>query len=148
MYPILVSGGMTGSMFRLSPGENRLGRARENTILLHERSISRHHALFPVDPDGEVWLSDLGSTNGTFLNGPPLDGHEPVRLRDGDRVRLGTSCVVKFVRLDECDERFQREMYERTVRDPLTQLYNRRYFLDRVGPLIERTPRAGWAWRC
>ena len=35
MYLILVSGGMTGSMFRLSPGENRLGRAREND-LLHE----------------------------------------------------------------------------------------------------------------
>jgi two-component system, cell cycle response regulator len=149
MYLILVRGGMTGSMFRLSPGENRLGRAHENAILLHERSISRHHALFEVDADGDgdvdgdVWLSDLGSTNGTFLNGPPLDAHAPVRLRDGDRVRLGASCVVKFVRLDECDERFQREMYERTVRDPLTQLYNRAYFLDRVGPLIERSAESG-----
>ena len=143
MYLILVSGGMTGSMFRLTPGANRLGRAQDNTFPLHERSISRHHALFEVDPDGEVWLSDLGSTNGTFLNGPLLDGHVPVRLRDGDRVRLGTSCVVKFVRLDECDERFQREMYERTVRDPLTQLYNRAYFLDQVGPLIERSAERG-----
>ena len=143
MYLILVSGGMTGSMFRLEPGENRLGRAQDNAILLHERSISRHHALFTVDRDGEAWLSDLGSTNGTFLNGPLLDGHEPVRLRDGDRIRLGTSCVVKFARLDECDERFQREMYERTVRDPLTHLYNRAYFLDRIGPLIERCTECG-----
>ena len=143
MYLILVSGGMTGSMFRLTPGANRLGRAPDNTFPLHERSISRHHALFEVDPDGEVWLSDLGSTNGTFVNGLRLDGHVPVRLRDGDRVRLGTSAVVKFVRLDECDERFQREMYERTVRDPLTQLYNRSFFLDQVGPLIERSAERG-----
>ena len=50
---------------------------------------------------------------------------------------------MKFVRLDECDEPFRREMYERTVRDPLTQLYNRAYFLDRVGPLIERSAESG-----
>ncbi len=143
MYLILVSGGMTGAMFRLMPGASRLGRAPDNVFLLYERSISRSHALFDVDPDGEAWLSDLGSTNGTFVNGVLLEGHVPVRLSDGDRVRLGTSSVLKFVCLDECDERFQREMYERTVRDPLTKLYNRSYFLDQVGPLIERSAEQG-----
>ena len=142
-YLILVSGGVTGSMFRLTPGAVRLGRAPGNTFPLHERSISRHHALFEVDPDDEVWLSDLGSTNGTFVNGLLLEGRVPVQLHDGDRIRLGSSAVVKFVRLDECDERFQREMYERTVRDPLTQLYNRSYFLDQVGPLIEQSAECG-----
>ena len=45
--------------------------------------------------------------------------------------------VLKFVRLDPSDEQFQREMFERTVRDALTGLYNRSYFLDQVGPLAE-----------
>jgi diguanylate cyclase (GGDEF)-like protein len=47
------------------------------------------------------------------------------------------SVVLKFVRLDPCDEQFQREMFERTVRDALTGLYNRTYFLTQVGPLAE-----------
>ena len=45
--------------------------------------------------------------------------------------------MLKFVRLDPCEEQFQREMFERTVRDALTGLYNRAYFLNQVGPLAE-----------
>ncbi len=46
--------------------------------------------------------------------------------------------VVKFIRPDPCEEQFQREMFERTVRDPLTGLYNRAFFLAQFGPLADR----------
>jgi diguanylate cyclase (GGDEF)-like protein len=84
---------------------------------------------------GAVHLRDEGSTNGTFLNGHQVTPDRPVQLAEGDRVQLGSNVVLKLVRLDPTDERFQREMFERTVRDTLTGLYNRSYFLNRLGSL-------------
>ncbi len=51
--------------------------------------------------------------------------------------------MLKLVRLDPHDERFQRDMFERTVRDPLTGLYHRAYFLSQIGVLAERYAAAG-----
>ncbi len=137
MYLIVISGGPPGSIERLGPSGGRLGRSQENTVRFSDLSVSRRHAALIADPLGEIWLTDLGSTNGTYLNDGRVASHVPHRLQDGDRVRLGSSVVVKFVRLDPSDERFQRELFERTVRDPLTGLYNRSYFLDRIGPLAD-----------
>src|SRR5262249_25528886 len=124
-----------GAMLRLSAEGTRLGRAADNTFALSEATISRHHAVFSVDPQGIVRLTDPGSTNGTFLNGRRLALHAPSRVQDGDRIQLGSTVVLKFVRLDPCDEQFQREMFERIVRDELTGLYNRSYFLNQIAPL-------------
>ena len=137
MYLIVVSGGPPGAIEQLGPAGGRLGRSQENTVRFSDLGVSRRHAALVADPQGEIWLTDLNSTNGTFLNDGRVAPHVPHRLHDGDRVRLGSSVVVKFVRLDPCDERFQRELFERTVRDPLTGLYNRSFFLDQIGPLAD-----------
>ena len=137
MYLIVVGGGIPGAMIRLSPEGARLGRSSENSVRIPDLSVSRHHAVISVDDRGSAWLTDLGSTNGTFLNNRRLAPHHAARLDDGDRLQLGSSFVVKFVGLDPCDERFQREMFERTVRDPLTGLFNRLYFLDQLAQAAE-----------
>ena len=137
MYLIMVAGGIPGAMLRLPPGGTRLGRSSDNTFQFREITISRQHASLGVDPQGVVRLTDLGSTNGSYLNDRRIPPHTPVRVKDGDRIRLGTTVVLKFVRLDPCEEQFQREMFERTVRDALTGLFNRAYFLNQVGPLAE-----------
>jgi diguanylate cyclase (GGDEF)-like protein len=96
-----------------------------------------------IDELGAVQLRDDGSSNGTFLNGKRITAHQTAELQDGDRIQLGTTVVLKLVRLDPYDERFQREMFERTVRDPLTGLYNRAYFLNQIGLLAERNAAQG-----
>ncbi|MGH2521757.1 MAG: FHA domain-containing protein [Anaerolineales bacterium] len=53
-----------------------------------EQGVSRIHASLRVDRR-QLLLMDLGSTNGTRLNGTPLTAHEPVRLESGDEIRLG-----------------------------------------------------------
>lgn len=138
IYLIVVSGGTPGAMLRLEPEITRLGRSHENSVRFSDLGVSRRHATIVGDAQGVVWLNDLDSTNGTFLNGNRVPGLVPHRLQNGDRVRFGGSVVVKFVRLDPCDEQFQRELFERSVRDPLTGLYNRAFFLDQVGPLAEQ----------
>jgi two-component system cell cycle response regulator len=138
MYLVVLSGGIPGSMLRLSAGGSRLGRSADNTIQLPDSSISRYHAFLGADEEGQVRLTDLGSTNGTFLNGRRLPEDTPVHVQDGDRIQRGANVILKYIRPDPCEEQFQREMFERTVRDPLTGLYNRAFFLAQFGPLADR----------
>jgi len=70
----------------------RLGRLGSSTIAFDDPDVSRSHA--EIRPDGAGYqLVDLGSTNGTFVNGRAIDRH---RLDDGDRVRLGTASAFEF----------------------------------------------------
>ncbi|MDR3621402.1 MAG: GGDEF domain-containing protein [Paludisphaera borealis] len=138
MYLIMVRGGMTGTMLRLGGEPTSLGRSGENTYQFHDATVSRRHAVLSYDSDGRAWLTDVGSSNGTFVDGKKLAPNKPTRVEEGSRVQLGAALVLKYVSLDPCDERFQREMFERAVRDNLTGLYNRAYFLEQIGPLCDR----------
>ena len=70
----------------LMAGVNVIGREPPATIQLDGRGLSRHHARIHVS-DGDATLEDLGSKNGTHVNGRRIT--LPVRLSDGDEIRLG-----------------------------------------------------------
>jgi hypothetical protein len=78
-------GGLPGSHHRLGPSTT-IGRAPENEIVVPIKEVSRRHAQILVIDDGYV-LTDLGSPNGTFINGTRVMGNQ--RLRDGDKVTVG-----------------------------------------------------------
>jgi len=132
-YLIMVRGGLTGAMFRVDNRTTSLGRSIDNTHSIHDATVSRRHAALTHDAEGRAWLTDLGSSNGTYIDGKRLIPHQPFRLEQGGRIQLGASIVLKYVGLDPCEERFQREMFDRAVRDNLTGLYNRAYFLEQIG---------------
>jgi len=142
-FLIVVEGGIPGTMFQMESTVTSIGRGTENTIQFNDTTISRLHASFSVDQNGNVGVTDLESKNGTFVNGQRVAPHRPVWLRNGDRVRIGNSIVLKFAILDPLDERFQREIFDRIVRDSLTGLFNRGYFLEQVSPLENRSAQAG-----
>lgn len=71
---------------------NTLGRAPDNTIVLPDPSVSGYHARIDFDQDRFI-LADLGSTNGTLLNGSPVT--KPTVLCAGDRIGVG-SVVLEF----------------------------------------------------
>ena len=76
-----------GSSFQTSAVPLTIGRAKDNAIALPgDDFASGHHARIEAQRDG-VWVMDLGSTNGTFVNGDRLDGRR--RLHDGDVVQIG-----------------------------------------------------------
>ena len=60
-----------------------------------KRGVSRFHAAIECRKDS-LTLVDLGSTNGTYLNGSRLIDHEPRELSDGDEIRLGTMVIYCF----------------------------------------------------
>jgi predicted component of type VI protein secretion system len=76
-----------GTDFELDSAQLTVGRGGQNDVALaRDEYASARHARFEPRRDG-VWVQDLGSTNGTFLNGARLE--RPRRLSDGDVVRIG-----------------------------------------------------------
>lgn len=70
-------------------GTCTLGRAPTSQVVLKDDRASRRHALVHAQEQHEYWLVDLGSSNGTLLNGRRVS--QPTRLRDGDELELGSS---------------------------------------------------------
>jgi diguanylate cyclase (GGDEF)-like protein len=140
---IVVNGSVPGTMVPLSESGTTIGRSAESGFQVDDITVSRKHVEVMVDRDGAVHITDLGSSNGTVLNGESIPAHRRVALEDGDRIQLGARLIFKLVRLDPHDERFQRDMFERTVRDTLTGLYHRAYFLSQIGTLAERSASSG-----
>ena len=76
-----------GTVFEAGPVPLTIGRSPENAaVLTGDEFASARHARVETRRDG-VWILDLGSTNGTWVNGERMDGRR--RLHDGDVVRIG-----------------------------------------------------------
>src|SRR5687767_1856163 len=91
-----ISGKYQGGEFPLRPHrEITIGRSSDLDMVLVEDMVSRKHAKITTD-DKAVSIQDLGSTNGTFVNGEKI---RKVELKDGDRILIGTS-IIKLVALD------------------------------------------------
>ena len=95
--PLLViyKGALAGSRWPVSAKSITLGRAQDCDIVLPERQVSRYHARIEQDDAGYL-LRDLGSKNGTYVNGEAVRG-QPYRLRDGDEIELAGVLQVGFV---------------------------------------------------
>jgi pSer/pThr/pTyr-binding forkhead associated (FHA) protein len=88
-----ISGKYQGGEFPLRPNrEITIGRSSDLDMVLVEDMVSRKHAKITTD-DRAVSIQDLGSTNGTFVNGEKI---RSVRLKEGDRILVGTS-IIKLV---------------------------------------------------
>ncbi len=125
-YLTILSGSWVGRTYQLGPGRLLVGRAPDSDIALDDEGVSRRHALFVCTPDGKVSVEDLGSTNGTSVDGTRIEVHE---LRGGEKLRFGSATVFKFELRDSVEEQFVSYLYESATQDHLTGSFNRR-FLD------------------
>lgn len=125
---IVISGGLAGSMFKLTSREMFVGRSEDTDICIDEEDVSRKHAKVETKAGGQVVITDMNSTNGTFVNGDRIRRHS---LRDGDKIRIGSTTIMKFSYQDSVEERFQQGIFESATRDKLTGTYNRAFFTDR-----------------
>jgi hypothetical protein len=91
-----ISGKYQGGEFPLPHSkEIVVGRSSELDMVLVEDMVSRRHAKITVTGD-QIFIQDLGSTNGTFVNGEKI---KRARLQEGDRILIGTS-IIKLVAVD------------------------------------------------
>jgi two-component system cell cycle response regulator len=128
-YLIVLAGESVGEMFKLPVGPATIGRGRTSEVSLHDEGVSRAHARIVAD-GGEIFVEDLESRNGTYVNGDRVFGRS--KLRDGDKIQVGRTTILKFTYHDSLEESFQKQMYESALRDGLTKVYNKRYFTERI----------------
>jgi diguanylate cyclase (GGDEF)-like protein len=116
-----------------------IGRSNENDIKVDDVGVSRVHCRVVHRTDG-YHIEDLGSTNGTVLNGSSVGS---ALLRSGDRIQLGPAATLQFVLLDDAEDTVARRSFDTATRDSLTRAYNRRYFAERLACEIAHTERHG-----
>lgn len=135
---IVLSGARVGQIYALGDRSCVIGRAEDADIILDDEGVSRHHAKIVRFANETTALKDLGSRNGTFVNGEPIKQRA---LENGDRIQIGTVTIFKFSYQDSLESEFQRHLYNSATRDALTGLCNRRYFdetLDREFSFAQR----------
>lgn len=91
---LMVEGPAPGKRIFLDQPVLLIGRDEESEIVIPERQVSRRHASIHLEEDRYV-LKDLGSKNGTFVNGQPV--LEPHSLQDGDEIQVAFCCKLTFV---------------------------------------------------
>ncbi len=99
---VLLSGPDAGKVCEVSNG-TVLGRGGEADLRVLDTTVSRNHAQIEVALQGDYLIKDLGSQNGTLVNGAQIDGPTH-RLQVGDRIRLGLKTVVLFTRQDDVED--------------------------------------------
>ncbi|MZD06317.1 FHA domain-containing protein, partial [Streptomyces sp. SID5785] len=88
----VVAGPDAGGVHLLHGGQIRVGRSADADVPLDDPDVSRLHCAVTLTADGRVTVADLGSTNGTRVDGRPV-GERPVRLAPGALLRLGESAL-------------------------------------------------------
>jgi pSer/pThr/pTyr-binding forkhead associated (FHA) protein len=99
--PILLKPGPEVILGRRDPTTGAMPDVDLTQFAGYRMGVSRRHAAFRPGEGRRLDLWDLGSSNGTFLNGTRLGAHRPYRLRDGDEIRLGQMLMRLYFHLPQ-----------------------------------------------
>lgn len=127
-YILFISGPLIGKMYLLENEETVVGRAEDVDICISDSRVSRHH-LHILLYKGQAIIEDLGSTNGTFVNGQRIKRH---MLANNDKVHISSDTLFKFALGDKAERMFQEEMHQMANYDAVTGVLNKHAFSKRV----------------
>jgi two-component system cell cycle response regulator len=133
---VVIYGWEMGKKFNLDQPSIVIGRSSRTDIPIDQESVSRNHAKI-INEDGQYVMRDLGSTNGTYINDRLT---EESTLRDGDFIKIGRT-IFKFLTGSNIENAYHEEIYRLTTVDGLTQVYNKRYFMDTLDREMSRAAR-------
>ena len=121
-----IHGPELGKKYILDEEDFTIGRDVKNNIVVDLDNVSRRHARITTK-QGKSFVVDLGSTNGTYLNDEEV--LDETLLRTGDYVKVGGS-IFKFLSGGNIESMYHEEIYQLTIVDGLTQVNNKRFFLE------------------
>lgn len=136
---ILIRGTPQGHRYFLSQPEMTLGRDPALDLSFQDPGISRRHVQFRNEGalGGKVFLTDLGSSNGTFVNDQRMAPHQPVLLAKEDMIKVGNT-ILKFLPAGELEILFYGNLGSAAHLDALTQIYNKGYLLEALEAEFKR----------
>ncbi len=124
---VMIAGPFLGKKYPLIEDDTfTVGREDGNFVTVDMDNVSRRHAQV-TQRGGRYFVKDLGSTNGTYLNDEEIREEQP--LRNGDLVKIG-SAIFKFLSGNNIEQQYYEEIYSLTINDGLTQISNKRFFLE------------------
>ncbi|MBI2646823.1 MAG: GGDEF domain-containing protein [Deltaproteobacteria bacterium] len=123
---VLIEGRPLGRKFPLLPPKVSLGRGKKADLSIDDQSVSQLHSEVVIK-NQQVFISDLGSTNGTFVNDVRISG--ATLLKEGDSVRIGTT-IFKFLPAGNIENIYHEKMRDLATVDDLTQIFNKKYITD------------------
>jgi len=131
---IFMRGEQLAAPIPLERDEVILGRALEADVRVNDARASRLHARICAEHDADTnapryRITDLGSTNGTLLNGQPVV--VDTLLQHGDKLTIGEH-LIRFDLLDDFDREFQRQLYRLIAHDELTGLLTSKSFFSEL----------------
>ena len=135
----VLTGLHAGRLLALDGGAVTIGRAADSDLVVDDTGVSRHHVRVARTPEGAFYAEDLGSTNGTFLGQSRVG---VALLLGGEHLQLGPDLQVRFAIVDAVQESLYRRLYESSMYDSLTHVFNRRYLGDRILAEIAHAQRA------
>ena len=133
---VVIYGLDLGKKYNVDRPSVVIGRSSKADIQIDQESVSRNHCKL-INTGKSVMLRDLGSTNGTYVNDELVDEYV---LRDGDFIKIGR-CIFKFLSGNNIENAYHEEIYRLTTIDGLTQVYNKRYFIETLEREIGRAQR-------
>ena len=125
IYP---TGSNVGTRYTLGDRPVVIGRDDDCDIRINDDSVSRRHACVQPGADGYD-VVDLQSTNGTYVNDARI--LHPA-LKDGDYLRIGNG-IFRFLTGGNVEAEYHEEIYRLTIVDALTEIHNKRYFMEFLG---------------
>lgn len=137
---LFVHGEKAGDLYRISRSETLIGRGAQSDLVLADDGVSRAHAKLLLHGDGRVELVDLGSTNGTYVEGRPITS---CVLSEGDAIGIGILEVFRFGNYAEHEAQLQHQLYTTATHDGLTGTLNRRHLMVRLRQEVELARRSG-----
>jgi diguanylate cyclase (GGDEF)-like protein len=136
----IMSGLDAGRTVTIQGDTLTVGRATGTDLCVEDPGISRRHARIRRSDDGAFYVEDLGSTNGTFVCGRRA---AVARIASGEYLQLGATLLLRFEVTDSVDETLRQQVYESSIRDPLTRAHNRKYLNDRLETEVAHARRSG-----
>jgi diguanylate cyclase (GGDEF)-like protein len=132
---LVLTGTEAGQLVVVERAGLVLGRAADADLVVEDPSVSSHHARVVQASQGGYRVEDLRSTNGTFVNGRRVDVSP---LKTSDRLQLGPHFGLRFAITDELEASLHRRLYDSSIEDPLTHVFNRRYLDERLVAEVAR----------
>jgi len=133
---VIIYGDELGKKYNLNTNSVVVGRSSKCDIQIDQESISRNHSKI-VNTGKSILVRDLGSTNGTYVNDEPIEEYV---LRDGDLIKIGRT-IFKFLSGGNIEHAYHEEIYRLTTVDGLTQISNKRFFMETLEREMARAHR-------
>ena len=134
---VVIHGEGLGRRADINDAAVLVGRSQEADLVIAHKSVSREHCRVWREGNG-YRIRDLGATNATRVNDVRIASDTV--LADGDQVTVGES-ILKFISQDSVEASYHEEIYQLATHDALTELYNRRHFIEMADKEIARAMR-------